>query len=806
MLNNNADFEKKSSTFSEYVMDTIKTVYWKAEKAGRAWKPIQDTPEALQQAIDAGAMFFTTTALSEPYDDNEPNKLIVRYGNLILDFDNKENPEKALQDMRALIDHLAEIYNLDPYSIKIFCSGSKGFHAVIPAESFGAQGGDCYLPLIYKKMVCRWKESLELQTIDISMFCMKRGKMFRIANIRRENGRYKVPLTLDEIQSMTIAELWALSDSPREVEPVDADTACEDLTGLFQEYKAEVYGEVAEQRDKAPADPEAMLRLEGVVAPCISYILASKPKTPKTTFNFLIMNVVKYFQNAGFILDDALQTVDGFLQAYPHSTEYTTYQARRKHFRAQWQYHAGNESSRFSCSYILGAGFPGSAFECSECQGATVSGGIDDEIVQDPESWPVLEPDAIYGGFIRRFIDAACKKSEADPAAILLTFLTRFSVEVGRGPFMWVGDGIQRVNLLSAIVGSTGSGRKGTSAKPVKRLFTLGGAEDSPIITAPAPSGKVSIYTRAASRPGPLSTGEGLIFAVRDDVREFVNGAWVVVEPGVDDKRLFVLSEELASAFRAMERQGNTLSTVIRSFYDSSKMEPITKSKAVTATGAHIGIVGHITNYELGLLSGKNEIHNGLINRFLWVCSRRQRVEPFPEPIPDNDLLILQAELLDILRFSSTVTEMKRSPDAAALWSAIYPELSKERGGVIGDVLARATNHVSRLAMIHALMDCSDTIEPCHINVALSIWRYCEQSARYIFELQAAGDPLQTKILEALQTGPKSSTDISNHLKRNFPAKEIQRAIKSLAELGKIERFTEKGAGRPVTKYKYFTT
>jgi len=39
--------------------------------------------------------------------------------------------------------------------------------------------------------------------------------MFRIENVRRQNGNYKVPLSVDEIQSLPPTELIALGKAPR---------------------------------------------------------------------------------------------------------------------------------------------------------------------------------------------------------------------------------------------------------------------------------------------------------------------------------------------------------------------------------------------------------------------------------------------------------------------------------------------------------------------------------------------------------------------------------------------------------------
>jgi len=408
------------------------------------------------------------------------------------------------------------------------------------------------------------------------------------------------------------------------------------------------------------------------------------------------------------------------------------------------------------------------------------------ESISDPEAWPVLD-DAAYkdSDFLWAFIKTACEDSEADPSAVLITFLTRFSVEVGNGPFIWIGDGKQRVNLLAGIVGTTGNGRKGTSAKPITRLFEL----------------KVNGYSKAASVPGPLSSGEGIIFAVRDPVNKLKNGEEVIDDPGVTDKRLYIQSEELAGAFKVMQREGNTLSTIIRQIYDSGDLAPLIKNNKNTATGAHIGIVGHITGYELDKLLEQNEIHNGLINRFMWVCSRRQGCVPFPRPISSEALAAMQKELLNILRYARAVTEMEFSKKSKELWATVYPDLTQERYGIIGDVLARATNHVIRLSMLHALLDKKSIIEPCHIQAALATWRYCEQSARYIFESQAAGDPLQRKILDALQDGPKTATDIYNLLQKNIKSSRIKTAIKELMSQNKIDSSIEKGSGPPKTTY-----
>ena len=173
----------------EATKENIPVIYWKEETRKRVWKPIEDTHAARKEAIRKGAMFFTWMEFSEPYTNSgspEPN----RTGDNPLDFDNKEHPEKALDELRHLcLVYLPELYGIDPYEIEFYLSGGKGFHAVIPRKCLAAVDGDTHLPLIYKKMVAQWAASLDLQTLDHSLYCMMKGKMFRAPNVKRDNGK-----------------------------------------------------------------------------------------------------------------------------------------------------------------------------------------------------------------------------------------------------------------------------------------------------------------------------------------------------------------------------------------------------------------------------------------------------------------------------------------------------------------------------------------------------------------------------------------------------------------------------------------
>ena len=47
---------------------------------------------------------------------------------------------------------------------------------------------------------------------------MKKGKMFRIQNVKRDNGNYKIPLSLEEVRDLSPDELMELGKAPRQIE------------------------------------------------------------------------------------------------------------------------------------------------------------------------------------------------------------------------------------------------------------------------------------------------------------------------------------------------------------------------------------------------------------------------------------------------------------------------------------------------------------------------------------------------------------------------------------------------------------
>ena len=405
------------------------------------------------------------------------------------------------------------------------------------------------------------------------------------------------------------------------------------------------------------------------------------------------------------------------------------------------------------------------------------------------DSWPVLQPEARYGlaGDVVRAIEP---QSEADPVALLVNLLVSFGNVVGDGPHFTAEADRHPVRLFIICVGETSKGRKGTAWGHNKRLFNAIDPE----------WGKEHVFSG-------LSSGEGLIWAVRDHIektepirekKRITGYQTVVVDEGVSDKRLLMLEPEFASVLRVIGRDGNTLSPIIRQAWDTGNLRTVTKNSPAKATGAHVSILGHITKDELLRYLDDTEAGNGFGNRFLWLAVRRSKVLPEGGRYIDLDPLI--ERLSEAVELASGIGEMKRDDEARGIWKTVYPTLSEGKPGLFGALTSRSEAQVMRLACIYALLDASSIVKKEHLLTALALWDYCEASVRYIFG-NATGDYVVDRITQSLEqsTEGMSRTDIYNLFGRNLKSARIGRALTSLLSSGtvRIEERTTEGARRP---------
>jgi hypothetical protein len=393
---------------------------------------------------------------------------------------------------------------------------------------------------------------------------------------------------------------------------------------------------------------------------------------------------------------------------------------------------------------------------------------VEDDIIEI-RNWPEPPSDSAFAGLVGEFTKLWQPHTEASPVALAAQFIAFYGHAIGRKPFFAVGGDDHHTNLEIALVGPTSFARKGQSYGCVKHTF------DKVQLQLGVP------YNEAQG----LSSGEGLINAVRDPRTTINKKGKPVIDPGVSDKRLLVFESEFASVLRRMVREGNTLSEVIRQAWDSGNLGTMTRNAPLRATNTHISVITHVTPSDLQLYLNDVSTMNGFANRFIFLATRRVCSLPDPGRPPDHALRTFASRLAKAIEFGTTVTEMKRSPDAVTTWESLYKELSEPRTGRQHNaVVARGPAHVLRLSMIYALLDGSSIIEPRHLASAIAIWDYAERTSRFVFG-DSLGDKVAEKILELLKTEPGGLT--SREIRSKVTnKKQVPDALRLLHENGQV--------------------
>jgi hypothetical protein len=360
---------------------------------------------------------------------------------------------------------------------------------------------------------------------------------------------------------------------------------------------------------------------------------------------------------------------------------------------------------------------------------------VPSNLISDHSVYPEPPAPEAYQGLAGRIVRRIEPQTEADPAAILIQLLVAVSNAFGASPGFRVEADRHQLNLYTVVVGETSKARKGTS---------LGYA--TALVSAADPSWQECVTMG-------LTSGEGLVNEVRD--HDFAVPPEQAVAEGESpaawtDKRRLITESEFAAVLARMDQRGNTLSELIRQAWDGGRLRTLSRQSPLRATGAHISIIGHITELELRqVLTERNQV-NGFGNRFLWAYARRSKKLPHGGRFDPEQLHAEIEELRAAIDLAAAAGDIPMSAAAERRWEEVYADLSDSLPGTLGAITSRAEAQVRRLATIYALLEQRLAVEPEHLEGALAVWDYCQRSAAYLFG-SGFGDRTADRILYALR-------------------------------------------------------
>lgn len=200
----------------------------------RVW--LEYSEEGLAEAERDGAEFVSTMTFSHEPKAGSPDP--IRYGDLPLDFDHKDDPARAVADALYFIKGLICL-GVDSRTLRIYLSGKKGVHVIVPAICYGDVEGDALLPRIHREFISIILQVIggKIGTLDRTIYDMGQGRLLRRENVRRSNDRYKVPVTYEEMKTLPYSELEMLTFDKRVLDGTECvmPALAPKLAELFQE-------------------------------------------------------------------------------------------------------------------------------------------------------------------------------------------------------------------------------------------------------------------------------------------------------------------------------------------------------------------------------------------------------------------------------------------------------------------------------------------------------------------------------------------------------------------------------------------
>jgi putative DNA primase/helicase len=425
----------------------------------------------------------------------------------------------------------------------------------------------------------------------------------------------------------------------------------------------------------------------------------------------------------------------------------------------------------------------------------------------DDELPPIPGPkvvDAMYYGITGEIMRAACSGTEVHPAAVGTAFLSSASAALGRNRWVQIGNKEHHARLYTAHVGRSGIGGKGMALELPQCIREEAESKRDPVQDGQFACGNF--------HNGGLSSREGLAYLIRDE-SDTKEKDGTPTDPGVDDKRLFVVEEEFANVLRQTKREGNTLSAAMRTAWDGGTIAPATKSNRTRATEPHIAIHANITPTELRVSLDNNDLTNGFANRFLFCYAERIGVVPIPMQTPKESIERFAAALLAAIRHARVSGEV-RATDAAKRRFATFYRAHRRGLGLTAQMrglLERHPSYAWRLALTFALLDRKDEIDDAHMAAALAWLDYYRESTRYIFSTARAevaagkvaglGEHIVKQLRQAVdQTMDREPLRVATG---KPDAKELNAALQELQDAGTVEEVvTPRKNGWPLRQYR----
>lgn len=253
--------------------------------------------EKIQKRYKNKGVYMTAYQYEEADNKTEDSLLI---GDLYIDLDHHGLKERRLQkkafeeireDATKAISFLSAIVGVHEDMIRIYFSGQKGVHIMVPSIVLGIRPMK-ELNHIFQLIAKEIHKMSKFKTIDTAIYDNARLLLVP-GTMHPHTGHYKIPLTYQELRTLSFADVKRLAQAPRKVEyksPLYSTKA----NRMFRTYIEDWEKEKKMQAERSGKKKKSTLNF---CPPCIQSIL-ERPCTEGSR-NHTASALSSYFRQRG---------------------------------------------------------------------------------------------------------------------------------------------------------------------------------------------------------------------------------------------------------------------------------------------------------------------------------------------------------------------------------------------------------------------------------------------------------------------------------------------------------------------------
>lgn len=257
-----------------------------------------------------------------------------------------ESLEDAIPEFHKFIKNL-EDHGVNLKCLRLYATGGRGFHLEIPQQTLMSKvpkTGVVALPYVYREMAME----MVVDTLDLRVYTGRRGRMWRTCGVKRDNGAYKVPLTLAEALAITPESYAELCSAPRKEPERELPELSTYLSAMFSKFQEKVDTAVKRQA-KSSGDVELLAKFNGEFPPTLEKIMRGEGLAPGVGFQKLSMQLAIAANALGKSAEQLVKASEGLCKTHSgDSSRYGSPRKRKEELRRMWDYTHDNPCYSYS--------------------------------------------------------------------------------------------------------------------------------------------------------------------------------------------------------------------------------------------------------------------------------------------------------------------------------------------------------------------------------------------------------------------------------------------------------------------------